>query len=237
MTADGTYQPSTRVSTAAELDALPIGSVVQDGRGAVYVSSDEELGEPVWMEAGSVNWHAALTLAIRGPLTVLFRPDAPQPATTNELIDALDVVRSEDYSRDQRDAAYERVADALVAAGAGEAVDREAMAALLEREFGSFLAHEPHAPETFWGQRADAVLAARGDAAPTERQRCLQRDAAGDDVCDQPARYVVWGHLYEKGEKGPRCGRHLPESAYLPQTEGVFANHAIYEIPTGEVTP
>lgn len=90
MTADGTY-PSPRagvtVSTAAELDALPVGSVVRDGRSVVYASADEGLGEPVWMEAGSVNWHAALVLAIRGPLTVLFRPDDPQPVTGDDGID------------------------------------------------------------------------------------------------------------------------------------------------------
>ena len=36
---------------------------------------------------------------------------------------------------------------------------RGELIALLNREFGSFLAHSPHNPERFWGHPADAVLA------------------------------------------------------------------------------
>lgn len=48
--------------------------------------------------------------------------------------------------------------------------------------------------------------------ADTETPRCLVRDDQGNDMCDRPVEFIVWGHLYEKREKGPRCERHLPES-------------------------
>lgn len=41
------------------------------------------------------------------------------------------------------------------------------------------------------------------------KQRCLQRDEKGDDICTKSARYIVWGHLYEKNQKGPRCYEHV----------------------------
>lgn len=54
-------------------------------------------------------------------------------------------------------------------------------------------------------------------------------------VCDRPARYIVWGHLYERRDKGPKCARHLPRSVreqgmvHLTAL-GIF-RQAIYEIP------
>lgn len=61
-----------------------------------------------------------------------------------------------------------------------------------------------------------------------ETPRCLVRDDQGNDACDRPAEFIVWGHLYEKREKGPRCERHLPEGAYFP---GAIGQSAIYRIP------
>lgn len=39
------------------------------------------------------------------------------------------------------------------------ALDRDEIARVLEREFGGFLAHDPHNPGRFWGNAADAVIA------------------------------------------------------------------------------
>lgn len=61
----------------------------------------------------------------------------------------------------------------------------------------------------------------------TARPTCRTFDNAGDSICDQPARFIVWGHLYEKRDKGPKCGRHLPRGALLPSG---FGTPAIYEI-------
>lgn len=57
---------------------------------------------------------------------------------------------------------------------------------------------------------------------------CRTFDDAGDSICDRLAQFVVWGHLYEKKYKGPKCARHLPPGVYLP---GGFGKPAIYEIP------
>lgn len=59
--------------------------------------------------------------------------------------------------------------------------------------------------------------------------RCRTADKDGRDICDQPARYVVWGHLYEKNDKGPKCAKHLPH--ITPNITGPFGPPAIYEIP------
>lgn len=65
--------------------------------------------------------------------------------------------------------------------------------------------------------------------------RCLHRDQAGMDDCTRPARYVVWGHLFTKEEKGPRCRRHLPES--VGQWNPLGSLPAVYEIPATVLTP
>lgn len=39
-------------------------------------------------------------------------------------------------------------------------LDREKVRAWLQREFGSFLAHDPHNPDRFWGWSADALCVA-----------------------------------------------------------------------------
>lgn len=39
--------------------------------------------------------------------------------------------------------------------------------------------------------------------------RTFNMDGTGP-ICNAPARYIVWGHLLEKMDKGPKCYRHLP---------------------------
>lgn len=84
MTADGTY-PVTRtgetVTTAAELDALPVGTIVR-GRSGMLSRGNGTLG-PTWYHYPSRD-HAAdsgIVAEVEGALTVLFRPDDQQPAT------------------------------------------------------------------------------------------------------------------------------------------------------------
>lgn len=62
---------------------------------------------------------------------------------------------------------------------------------------------------------------------------CRTFDDTGGSVCDRPARFIVWGHLYEKRDKGPKCGRHLPIGAHVPSG---FGAPAIYEIPSRTVS-
>lgn len=86
MTADdltpGTPRParaSETITTASKLDALPVGSVVLDGdrdawqrEASSWVSA---MSSGSWMDSDRlIGWH--------GPVTVLFRPDAPQPSAT-----------------------------------------------------------------------------------------------------------------------------------------------------------
>lgn len=63
---------------------------------------------------------------------------------------------------------------------------------------------------------------------------CRTFDAKGDSVCDQPARFIVWGHLFEKRDKGPKCERHLPPTQGAPWLG--LGSPAIYEIPRPSVT-
>ena len=77
----------------------------------------------------------------------------------------------------------------------------------------------------------------RPDAQPTtsaaETLVCRTFDERGNSVCSQPAKYIVWGHLYEKRHKGPKCRKHLP-----PLDHGVpgFGSPAIYGIPAAQPT-
>lgn len=57
---------------------------------------------------------------------------------------------------------------------------------------------------------------------------CRTFDERGKSVCDAPARYIVWGHLFEKVDKGPKCAKHLPEMSMPPWMR---LQAAIYEIP------
>ena len=51
---------------------------------------------------------------------------------------------------------------------------------------------------------------------------CFTFDDITQRMCFKPARYVVWGHLYEKREKCPNCGDHLPQS--VPERVPVLAS-------------
>lgn len=90
MTADGltpgTFRPARvgeTVSTAAELEALPVGAIVR-GRSGMLSRGDGRFG-PTWYHHPSRD-HAAdsATVAeVEGSMTVLFRPDAPRPGSEN----------------------------------------------------------------------------------------------------------------------------------------------------------
>lgn len=62
---------------------------------------------------------------------------------------------------------------------------------------------------------------------------CRTFDEKGTPICDLPARYIVWGHLFDKRDKGPKCAQHLPEHQGPPWF--LMADRAaIYEIPDVE---
>lgn len=55
-------------------------------------------------------------------------------------------------------------------------------------------------------------------------------------MCDRPARYIVWGHLYEKQHQGPKCWEHAPKpkmghDAVEQDYVATMPHAAIYEIP------
>lgn len=199
MTADGTYRPARAggtITTAAELDALPVGSVVladathQDssqGAGS-YPLAFQRLYDGKWHRGGRSRDTDPDFIT---PATVLFRPDAPQPATTDDAVERAAVL-SPSAIRAMQERHDAQMADrthlghaprqseidrgwllrhvaALAAAGAGAAVDREperrALAAIAEETEG-------HPGLALLHSLATGVvgpLAARGDAAaPTE---------------------------------------------------------------------
>jgi len=48
-------------------------------------------------------------------------------------------------------------------------------------------------------------------------------------VCGEPADFVVWGHLYEKQAKGPKCSEHLRK--HLPDVwDWSISQNAIYDL-------
>ena len=41
--------------------------------------------------------------------------------------------------------------------------------------------------------------------------KCRTFSADGSELlCDRPGRYLMWGHLFNKMDKGPKCQYHLP---------------------------
>lgn len=82
MTADGTYRPGARVTTAAEMDALPIGSVVRNDSRAIVAERISDVHGAVIGNSRPFPWLDHWSAGSR--LTVLFRPDAPQPAPTDD---------------------------------------------------------------------------------------------------------------------------------------------------------
>jgi hypothetical protein len=84
MTPDGT-NPTPRVgetiTTAAELDALPVGSVVLDPHGRAFQKRPTFGPEgAAWFATASTEGHSVCAR----PARVLFRPDAPQPAPADD---------------------------------------------------------------------------------------------------------------------------------------------------------
>jgi hypothetical protein len=91
----------TEIKTASELDALPVGSVVQSRdlpkrtRGSITAPPYMNLW--AWTKTDTDWWgpdnsrfsvtQSAQMTAFLGPLTVLFRPDAPQPAPTADAVE------------------------------------------------------------------------------------------------------------------------------------------------------
>jgi len=136
VTADGTYRPGARVTSVDQLDALPVGSVVLAD--ATHQESPQDTGSyPLaFQKLYDGKWHRGgrsrdTDPDFITPATVLFRPDAPQPATTDDAVEraawAILTTRSNDASARQaqamnlsawRDALAEARA-ALAAASAG----------------------------------------------------------------------------------------------------------------------
>ena len=70
---DGWSKPRT-VNSAAELDALPVGSVVRELEDApsVFEKVAYEEGETGWEMPGDLHWYTPVEIAL--PATVLFTP-------------------------------------------------------------------------------------------------------------------------------------------------------------------
>lgn len=236
--AAGTYRPGARVTTVAELDALPVGSVVlshcsgERARfdGLAWQKRKSGAGDapgytPEWWGAYESEWlpEPKMVPFLGGPFTVLFRPDAPQPAPVDGdavgraalesfaqwLVSLDDGTRWIERSEVSLPEIIRRARAALAAARAGEAdhvctvhceqgqghypapaqrggeaVDRE----VLRVAVGGVLFNAMNYPELvqarILGQDTrpltekvvDAVLAARGDAAPSVvRQMAAQQ--------------------------------------------------------------
>ncbi len=120
MTADGT------ITTAAELDALPVGSVVRDGSG----DEGHRCADGRWCYPETALLDAEHVAKHRAPLTVLFRPDAPQlaPVSTDAVEQAISImhaaaIMSTAFNQAEVDSAGDTLRSALAAARAGEAED------------------------------------------------------------------------------------------------------------------
>lgn len=173
MTADGTYtgpRAGETITAADQLDALPQETVVRGAEGQTYARY--RIG---WLACGRQH-ELDPTTEVSFPVTVLFRPSAPQPATTDDAveraIEAADKVQDDIRGIVPLSSTVLRpmISAALAAAGAGTEVDREAlygvifpaMAAAEERarEANAVYAHLDDLADA----ATDAVLAARGDA-------------------------------------------------------------------------
>ena len=72
---------SRTIRTAAELDALPVGSVVLDRWGRAWQKHDPEGHDPLWHAAKHhTRRYNTAALIERGPMLVLHDPAAPAPA-------------------------------------------------------------------------------------------------------------------------------------------------------------
>jgi len=90
-------------------------------------------------------------------------------------------------------------ADAALAhlAARQPARDVEAVAKVLQREFGSFLAHDPHNPEVFWRGAAESVVQQIAALTPT-------RGVSAETHTEWGVRYVVDSQQGRYGDDGTR---------------------------------
>lgn len=185
MTADGTYRFAR--AGESELEQMPVGSVLVHPFDPAWTLTRGAYtdGQP-WGGSDGKRWSSE-NAHVNG-FTVLFRPDAPQPATTGDAIERA--ARAHEVSLrgggDMPDEVWVRQRDryglieamraALAAAGAGAEVDREALVKAMQNEIeyrirtAAALAKGGHSvqDEVNAGRARIAVLAARGDAtAPT----------------------------------------------------------------------
>lgn len=83
----------------------------------------------------------------------------------------------------------------------------------------------------------DAIFSRIPNAAGSGVPQCRTFSADGQQVlCDRPARYIVWGHLYAKQDKGPKCWEHAPkpkagQDGVEQDFVSVMPHAAIYELP------
>ena len=249
MTADGTYpvpRVGVTVSTAAELAALPVGSVVLShctgGRarfdGLAWQKRKSGAGDdlsytPEWWGAYDSEWlpEPKMVRFLRGSFTVLFRPDAPQPATGDDwaarandasraaaielraeaagdlLIQCATTTNHSMLRRDvdnALDAVWQAGHDAaLAAARAGEAEEAADLRAQLDAAHAQIQARDREVEQ----ERADAVdlaLRIRGEQAAQGGGEAVDREALAEML-----RAHHW-HTGKPSTERCRCGAAVP---------------------------
>lgn len=173
----------TTITTAAELDALPVRSVVAYDTSSGVPAVKRHDGR--WAVAGyhdSFSSHQMVHTTFgssKGPLTLL-TPDEPvatgadvPPAPAAVDREAVRVALGYAIARHrvgpvganvrsaEDDALARDLVDAVLALlPATVKPDRGDLMRLVQNEVGGFLAHDPERPEAFYGYIADAILAA-----------------------------------------------------------------------------
>ena len=165
-----------KITTAAELDALPWGAVVlgKEARGAY------QRGTGGWWVAGTGLFpFTSGELVEFEAFDLVHDPSAPAPAPAPSVVPEAAVEAAALAARKERafsaaaafgvpidDVPYcaEMIARAALTAAllfltAVPSATRDEVARALEGEFGCFLARDPHMPDAFWGGAADALLA------------------------------------------------------------------------------
>lgn len=220
--------------TASELNGLPDGSVVLDRHAEAWqmVAHDPSNPETAWAPM-MFGIHdeideplLASELTEHAPLTVLFRPDAPQPATTDDAVERA----AREYVHRQHNPTHDRgvgiaqgahyragfvdgavwqhqQAPALAAAGAGAEVDREALATV-GRMVDATIEHSDVMTRADLLSALDSLsatidtLAARGDApAPVVDREALAADKNGEGcpLCESTDDLCAYHRGYDDG--------------------------------------
>jgi len=181
-------QPTPRVgdtiTTAEQLDALPDGVVIGD-----LTSEDEPTwwhspDGGVWLGTDGSERDSAWIASDGQTFTVLYRPDAPHPAPVDgDAVERAHRAWNEypdyDADTDERDAwshERDRIAVAVAAARAGEAVGREALVKAGTELAVEHLGYADMSVRVLVERITDAVLAARGDAAPSDTERVMEQE-------------------------------------------------------------